>query len=403
MAKIAYSTLIQGIEKGELIELVHLELKVKSFSITWVKRFTNLSMGKWKALPRIFYNTRNLKLFFSSNSPRIANVEGPQFYKVIQNNWSDITKVDTPNENIVYSQMLWNNRYITIQKKPFEWRRWKEAGILRIYDITRNEGMFLDGNEIFQKYGIRVNFLELLQVRQSIPFEWRRKIENSAYTCNVDGPFFSYKGRIIEMNNTNSKTAYLFFRDSINKPPTCINKWRQVFPHINETSIKDIFLRPFLTTKETKLQSFQYQILHRYIYCRKKLHEMTLVDDPNCEHCGALDTLSHFFVDCPYVSQFWINLQEWVNSVYTEIDPLSFTTENIIFGMDGVTDYTQVINYISLIAKYFINTNRLKSTHTLEMRTFFSMLKYKLRIEKHISMKNQNSNFDKYSKVFEAI
>ena len=130
---------------------------------------------------------------------------------------------------------------------------------------------------------------------------------------------------------------------------------------------------------------------------------MTLVDDPNCEHCGALDTLSHFFVDCPYVSQFWINLQEWVNSVYTEIDPLSFTTENIIFGLDGVTDYTQVINYISLIAKYFINTNRLKSIHTLEMRTFFSMLKYKLRIEKHISMKNQNSNFDKYSKVFEAI
>ena len=56
--KIAYSTLIQGIEKGGL-KLVDLELKVKSFSITWVKRLTNLSRGKWKALPRIFYDTND--------------------------------------------------------------------------------------------------------------------------------------------------------------------------------------------------------------------------------------------------------------------------------------------------------------------------------------------------------
>ena len=56
-----------------------------------------------------------------------------------------------------------------------------------------------------------------------------------------------------------------------------------------------------------------------------------------------------------------------------------------------------------LIAKHFINANRLKSTHILDMRAFFSMLKYKLRIEKNISIKNQNSYFDKFSRVFEAI
>ena len=87
--------------------------------------------------------------------------------------------------------MLWNNRYVTIQNKPYEWKRWRDAGILRVYDIIGNDGSFLDANEIFQKYRIEVNFLELLQIRQSIPFEWRRIIENSIYTCNVDGPFFA--------------------------------------------------------------------------------------------------------------------------------------------------------------------------------------------------------------------
>ena len=400
--KIAYSTLIQGIEKGGL-KLVDLELKVKSFSITWVKRLTNLSRGKWKALPRIFYDTNDLKLFFSSNLPRITNVEGPQFYRVIQNNWSDITKVDTPNEDIVNSQMLWNNRYVTIQNMPYEWKRWRDAGILRVYDIIGNNGSFLDANEIFQKYRIEVNFLELLQIRQSIPFEWRRIIENSVYTCNVDGPFFAYNGKVIKITKATSKTAYLFFRDSVQKTPTCIRKWQQIFPHVNEISIKDIFLRPYKITKETKLQSFQYQILHRYIFCRKKLHDMTLIDSPNCEHCGAIDTLTHFFVECGYVYQFWVDLHNWINTVYSEWPPFSFTLENILFGIEEVTEFSLVINYISLIAKYFINTNRLKSIHTLDIRAFLSMLKYKLRIEKNISMKNQNSHFDKFSRVFEAI
>ena len=130
---------------------------------------------------------------------------------------------------------------------------------------------------------------------------------------------------------------------------------------------------------------------------------MTLIDSPNCEHCGAIDTLTHFFVECGYVYQFWVDLHNWINTVYSEWLPFSFTLENILFGIEEVTEFSLVINYISLIAKYFINTNRLKSIYTLDIRAFLSMLKYKLRIEKNISMKNQNSHFDKFSRVFEAI
>ena len=119
---------------------------------------------------------------------------------------------------------------------------------------------------------------------------------------------------------------------------------------------------------------------------------MTLIDSPNCEHCGAIDTLTHFFC------RVWLCL-----CLYSERPPFSFTLENILFGIEEVTEFSLVINYISLIAKYFINTNRLKSIYTLDIRAFLSMLKYKLRIEKNISMKNQNSHFDKFSRVFEAI
>ena len=400
--KIAYSTLIQGIEKGGL-KLVDLELKVKSLCITWVKRLTNQSKGKWKALPSVFYNTTNLNTYFSTNSSRLTWLNGPQFYKVIQNIWSDITRVVEPNEEIIQSQTLWNNRYITIQNTPFLWKKWKDAGIFKIRDIIDNNGTFLDSEQIYQQFGIRVNFLEVLQIRKSLPYEWRRIIERTSNLSDMNEPCFSYKGKVIQISKANSKTAYLYFRESINKVPTCIRKWIEYFPHLDEKAQRDNFTRTFLMTKETKLQSFQYKILHRYIHCRKKLHEMTIIDSPNCEHCGTLDTIIHFFVECDYVVQFWSHLQNWINTVYSERIAFHYTEQNILFGINDATEFSKVVNYISLIAKYFIYTNRLKSNHVLDMRTFFSILKYKLRIEKNISTKNKSTHFDKFIRTFEAI
>ena len=130
---------------------------------------------------------------------------------------------------------------------------------------------------------------------------------------------------------------------------------------------------------------------------------MTIIDSPNCEHCGTLDTIIHFFVECDYVVQFWSHLQNWINTVYSERNAFHYTQQNVLFGINEATEFSKVVNYISLIAKYFIYTNRLKSNHVLDMRTFFSILKYKLRIEKNISTKNKSTHFDKFIRTFEAI
>ena len=122
--KIAYSTLIQSIENGGL-KLVDFRTKVKSLSITWVKRFSNDSPGKWKAIPKILYKTNDMNLYFSSNIPPLETLDGPQFYKTIQNNWSEITEVRrNDNSEIIRNQILWCNRYITIQNRSFTWKKW---------------------------------------------------------------------------------------------------------------------------------------------------------------------------------------------------------------------------------------------------------------------------------------
>ena len=55
------------------------------------------------------------------------------------------------------------------------------------------------------------------------------------------------------------------------KPPTSIETWINIFPFLETEDWNSIFLRTFEITKETYLQSFQYKILNRILYCKDKL------------------------------------------------------------------------------------------------------------------------------------
>ena len=146
-----------------------------------MKRFSNDSPGKWKAIPKILYKTKDMNSYFSSNIRPQETLDGPQFYKTIQNNWSEITEVRrNDNSEIIRNQILWCNRYITIQNRPFTWKKWKDAGIYKINDLIDRNGHFLSANEIAETFGIQTNFLEILQIRQSLPYAWRQTLENSS-------------------------------------------------------------------------------------------------------------------------------------------------------------------------------------------------------------------------------
>ena len=108
----------------------------------------------------------------------------PHFYRFVQNSWAELTKINELSAPIIYNQLIWNNRYITINNKSFLWKRWKDAGINKISDIYVNNS-FLSIEDLASKYGITSNFLELLQIRQSLPLAWRTFLKNSNGTVKI--------------------------------------------------------------------------------------------------------------------------------------------------------------------------------------------------------------------------
>ena len=128
---------------------------------------------------------------------------------------------------------------------------------------------------------------------------------------------------------------------------------------------------------------------------------MRILESSACEHCGEVDTLMHFFIECNYVANFWNNLQHWLSTIYNDRAPLILAPQTIIFGYEGNTDYTKVVNYIILLSKYFLFVKRMKNDFNMEMRAFLAFLKYKLGIERNIALRNKSSNFNKFARIYE--
>ncbi len=62
--------------------------------------------------------------------------------------------------------------------------------------------------------------------------------------------------------------------ENYNYKPTCIKKWTKLYPDFS-TAHKNIWVRifklPFKTVRDTKLQTFQYGILHHIMPCNECL------------------------------------------------------------------------------------------------------------------------------------
>ena len=75
--------------------------------------------------------------------------------------------------------------------------------------------------------------------------------------------------------------------------PTSVLKWKTLHEDfdMSEEEWTDVFLRPYICLRETKLQSFQYKIIHRIINCNKKLFDMRIENSPLCTYCDQTDDI----------------------------------------------------------------------------------------------------------------
>ena len=171
--------------------------------------------------------------------------------------------------------------------------------------------------------------------------------------------------------------------------PTAVAKWTEMF-EIVEDDWPAIYKQPYMVTRETKLQSLQYKIIHRIVPCRKWLHIQRVVDSPFCTSCNdKVDDLCHHFIECIQVKQFWKSLENWWNK--TGGYKVKLTNKHIIFGFYDDNGQFESINFIILLAKWFIQKQGYLQCK-IELYNFLVMLKHHLQVERYICAGNNKLN-----------
>ena len=80
------------------------------------------------------------------------------------------------------------------------------------------------------------------------------------------------------------------------------------------------FNRIYQFTSSTKLQFFQFHLLHRIIFTNAKLFEWKLVQSPLCSFCGIEEeTIKHFFIDCNVTKLFFHKVKIWLGKTWQDL------------------------------------------------------------------------------------
>ena len=167
-----------------------------------------------------------------------------------------------------------------------------------------------------------------------------------------------------------------------------------------------IFKLPFRCTRETKLQSFQYRLVHRIIPTRKKLYEWKIVNEPNCTFCNEIDDTRHFFLLCSKVQIFWDTFFKWWNRISKENISLRGrdVEENILFGFQVREEMFEALNYCVIVAKFYIYRQKLYHNNNVCFLDYLCELKYKLKVEHCINVKNNTMKlFNKFVFIYEQL
>jgi hypothetical protein len=205
------------------------------------------------------------------------------------------------------------------------------------------------------------------------------------------------------------KDMYWDFVKKKRRDPTSCEKWAKEYPEFKNADQElwpNIFKLSFSITRETKLQSFQYRIIHRIITCRKRLFDIKIADSPKCQFCNNEDNITHFFLFCPIAHNFWNTFFTWWNGlgdikIQTEYECLD---KCILFGFPPRGEIFEVLNFCILNAKYYIHNKKLLDENNIEFLQFLYILKFKLKIEHDICEKNNTpQRFDKFIFMYEQL
>ena len=330
-----------------------------------------------KYIPKSFLSTvGGTEIFQCNYDYNFLDLNGhlPEFYKQIIHHWQEIVSTTPHSKTEILSQTIWNNKFITIDKKMVYLPHWHRAGIKQISDLfDERENCFLPFLSLRNKYMLNCNFLQYYSLLSAIPQSWKKLLRVNSGDSTTPPP---------PICNITCKMLYdkLLTLENL-QPPTSEKKLLSY--GIAKENLNKIYLLPFTATKEVKLAMFQHKIIHNILATNSILYKMNKVASPSCPFCPSdSQNIRHLFISCPQASSFWYKFQSWYSTVSNA--SLLLSEPEVLFGITRPCTHRLTLNHLIILGKYFLYINALNNTMFV-FSDFISLVQDKIEIEKYIA------------------
>ena len=362
-------------------------LMFKAMRLAWIPRLLKHANSNWNSVPNFFLRRLGgLNFLLRCNyDVTFLNSKLPTFYKDMLSFFDDLKNLYNYNLGQV---VLFNNREILIDGKPFFIQEWFSKEVIFISDLLDEQGQLLSYQAFKAKYKCKTNFLNYYQVRSAIPDSLLAKAKKNNLEPLSKSIFFQNCSIFdldistsIDFETAKVKDFYWLLNKQVNNGPhTGPTKWSKSMP-ICAKQWEKHFMSIKQVSKENKLREFQFKFLHRIVVTKKELCRFGIKHYSECLYCGEQDSIEHTFLDCSFTKDFLSKVVQWFNNCnQTSFKPAN---QEFLFGIffnSASKELLKKINYTLLFARYFIYTNKLHNNSIL-ITDFVSKISSKYRLE----------------------
>jgi hypothetical protein len=232
-------------------------------------------------------------------------------------------------------------------------------------------------------------------IKNAIPKEWREKlksmsVDTEAINANETLCVMINKQNT-QINLISNKDIYWKLVKEIQISHVTKYKWENELG-IDPDSWSYYFQIPKLI-RDTKIRSFQYKLILKLTPCNLYLNRIGKANSDICNYCQDIDNLVHYIYSCENTKRFWSSFQNWWNQM--EKTNIEINGLIAVMGVRSKSDKFNKLNACIQMARWHIYVEKL-NLHEPSLYKFLITLKYKIKIEKIISVRNNNlSNFEK--------
>jgi hypothetical protein len=149
--------------------------------------------------------------------------------------------------------------------------------------------------------------------------------------------------------------------------------------------------------KDTKLQDFQYKLVHRILITNSFLYKCGLKETELCTFCTETkESLVHIFWECNYVRNFWLSVGNFLKICGLS---LPFNAKDIILGLTEhssaqgtiVQNVHSSVSFNPHLYRKEVDIQKLKYyTYICNCKCSALILEVSLRKKKYMSYKTEN-------------